>query len=179
MNYGSKSNRLNAPKGIPLEHHLELLEAIGQNPQVTQADLAAQLGVAVGTVNWYLKRLITRGFVKIRRLQRKRLLYLITPRGITEKSRLAVLYMRASLQVYHEARAQAVQLLEQTRQAGFRKVVVEGDGDLAEICRLTCLEQGLKVAHPINGRALPHLRADGTRLTLMPPEIEPDSRKII
>jgi DNA-binding MarR family transcriptional regulator len=157
-------------KPIPLEHNLQLLETIEENPQVTQADLAAQLGVAVGTVNWYLKRLISKGYVKIRRMQRKRLLYLITPRGIAEKSRLGVQYMRASLRVYRETREQAIQLLNQARRAGYDQVVIEGDADLAEICRLTCLEQDVKVAKAFSGAALPALEIDGARIRLVLPQ---------
>ncbi len=50
-------------KSIPLEHNIQLLETIEQTPKVTQLDLAAQLDVAVGTVNWYLKRLIAKGYI--------------------------------------------------------------------------------------------------------------------
>jgi len=46
---------------------------------ITQADLAARLGVAVGSVNWYLKRLINKGHIKVRQMKRRRLRYLITP----------------------------------------------------------------------------------------------------
>jgi DNA-binding MarR family transcriptional regulator len=149
---------------IPLEHNIQLLETIEQTPKVTQLDLAAQLGVAVGTVNWYLKRLIAKGYVRVTRMQRKRLLYLITPRGIAEKSRLGARYMRASLGVYRETRAQSLQLLEQVRAAGHAQVVIEGDGDLAEICRLTCLEQGMPV---VKSPRVPVLRVDGARIKLV------------
>ncbi len=160
---------MNESKPIPLEHNFQLLETIEQNPQVTQADLAAKLGIAVGTVNWYLKRLINKGYVKIRRMQRKRLLYLITPRGIAEKSRVGVLYMRGSLIVYRQTRAQALALLDQTRRAGYRQIVLKGDGDLGEICRLTCLEQSVQVAHSADTDVLPVIEVDGARLTLTMP----------
>lgn len=163
---------MNESKPIPVEHHLRLLEAIDQNPEVTQADLAVQLGVAVGTVNWYLKRLISKGYVRIRKMQRRRLLYLITPRGIAEKSRLGILYVQASLHFYRETRAQAIQLLNQARDAGYVEVGVEGNGDLVEICRLTCLEQGLQMVRSLNGNSLPVLRADGTQLKLSMPKQE-------
>lgn len=161
---------MNDSKPIPLEHNLQLLEAIEQNPQVTQADLAAQLGVAVGTVNWYLKRLVAKGYVKIRRMQRRRLLYLLTPPGIAEKSRLGVRYIQASLQVYRETRAQAIQLLNQARTAGYDQVMIEGDGDLGEICRLTCLEQGVQVVKSFHGGALPVIQVDGARIRLALPD---------
>lgn len=165
----SPHTAMNDPKPIPVEHNLQLLEAIDQNPQVTQADLAAQLGVAVGTINWYVKRLIARGSIKIRRMQRRRLLYLITPRGMAEKSRLAALYMQASFQVYRRARAQATQLLAEARQAGYEQILIEGDGELAEICRLTCLEQGMPIRQCGDNQALPILRSEGMSLKLIFP----------
>lgn len=59
-----------------------LLEKIEYDPDITQANLAAQLGVAVGTVNWHLKRFVTKGYVKVNRAQRRKLRYIITPEGI-------------------------------------------------------------------------------------------------
>lgn len=162
----SRSNHL---REIPLEHHVQLLEAVEQNPHVTQADLAAQLGVAVGTVNWYLKRMISKGYVKIRQLQRRRLLYLVTPRGIAEKSRLGVEYLQWSLEVYRRTRAQAREAVRQVRRAGYNEMVINVPGDLAEICRLTCLEHGVRVAKPMRDGALPSLQMDGTRIKLTLP----------
>jgi DNA-binding MarR family transcriptional regulator len=156
-------------KPSQVEHALRILENIEQNPETTQASLATQLGVAVGSVNWYLKRLIARGYIKVSRLQRKRLRYLITPRGIAEKSRLAYRYMQISLQVYRQVRTEAKSLLDQAQAAGYREICIRGDGDLAEICGLTCLEQGLTVvAH--TDSSVPVLEVDGARLLLRWPE---------
>ena len=46
---------------------LQLLEHIEIDPDISQASLAANLGVAIGTVNWHLKRLVAKGYVKVRR----------------------------------------------------------------------------------------------------------------
>jgi DNA-binding MarR family transcriptional regulator len=69
---------------------LILLEQIERDPDVTQATLAAQLGVAVGTVNWHVKRLVAKGYVKVKRAQRRKLLYIITPEGIALRARLTI-----------------------------------------------------------------------------------------
>ncbi len=163
-------------KRIPLEQRLQLLQVIDKNPQTTQADLAAHLGVAVGTVNWYIKRMISKGYIKIRRLHRRRLLYLITPRGLAEKSRLGVQYAQMSLRVYRQTRARAIDLLAQVRRAGFVAVVIEGGGDLAEICRLTCLEQNVRIAKATSGCALPVLQVDGAQIDLRLPTLPAASR---
>ena len=67
--------------GQPAEsgRELTLLEEIERDPDTNQATLAAKLGVAVGTVNWHLKRLIEKGYVKVKRAERRKLRYIITP----------------------------------------------------------------------------------------------------
>jgi DNA-binding MarR family transcriptional regulator len=152
------------------ERDLQILEYLERNPDTTQADLATRLGVAVGSVNWYLKRLISKGYVKVRQMQRRRLRYLVTPQGLAEKARLTQAYMQASLRLYRETRAHAQGLLVQVVEAGYDAVYVEGDGDLADICRLTCLEQKLRVAPNGDESRIPTLAAAGTQLTLRWPE---------
>jgi DNA-binding MarR family transcriptional regulator len=151
------------------EHELRLLEEIAREPDTTQADLASRLGVAVGSVNWYLKRLVRKGYVKVTRLQRRRLRYLITPQGMAEKARLTYQYMQASLNVYRQARHEAQRLLGEAQRRGYRAVRIEGDSEVAEICYLTGLEQGLEVRRR-SGTDVPTLRVEGARLVLIWPD---------
>ncbi len=132
------------------EHTLSILENIERNPEITQADLAAQLGIAVGSVNWYIKRMVKKGWVKVSRMQRRRLRYLLTPQGIAEKSRLTASFLQASLKWYRLTREDTKRFLHDVRRAGFDTVCIEGDGDLAEIVYLTCLEAGVSVLPEIN-----------------------------
>lgn len=148
------------------ERDLRILEYIEREPDITQAGLAAKLGVAVGSVNWYLKRMLAKGYVKAKRMRRKRLQYLITPQGMAEKARLTYQYMQASLHVYREVRAEAKRLLERVQAAGYKEVRIEGDGDVAEICRLTCLEQGVQIESTSGKDRAPVLRVDGRGLKL-------------
>ena len=151
-------------------HELRILEQIEQEPETTQSDLAARLGVAVGTVNWYVKRLVKKGHIKVTRLQRRRLRYLITPEGIAEKTRLAMEYVQVSMGMYRATRQQARKLLAKAREAGFQRVAVTGQGDLVDVCRLTCLEQSVAVAAPGSDGALPVLRVSGSAVMLGMPE---------
>lgn len=126
-----------------------LLEQIENDPDVTQANMAFQLGVAVGTVNWHLKRLVAKGYVKVKRAQRRKLRYIITPQGISRRARLTVNYVEHSMQLYRKTRRRVQQLLAELRTAGFQGVHIQkfnGDPeDIADICRLTCLEQGISI----------------------------------
>ncbi len=132
---------------VPLRE-LALLEALAENPEARQADLATRLGVAVGTVNWLVKRLAAKGFLKVRRIGRWQWRYLVTPRGLARKARLAQQYVSVSMGLYRSTREKAQRLLEEVKEARCTAVRLEGDSenDLVDVCRLTCLEQGVLVA---------------------------------
>jgi len=126
-------------------HDLGLLEEIERDPDTTQATLATQLGVAVGTVNWHLKRLIAKGYVKVKRAERRKLRYILTPEGIALRAHLTVAYVERSMALYRQVREEARRALILARERGYRAVAIRGEGDIADICRLTCLEQGVPV----------------------------------
>jgi len=126
---------------------LTLLEHVESDPDVNQATLANQLGVAVGTVNWHLKRLVAKGYVKVQRAERKKLRYIITPEGIALRARLTLDYIERSFELYRRTRKRIKEHADTIRAAGHGQVRILGEGDVADICRLTCLEQGLTVVH--------------------------------
>ena len=148
-----------------VERQLNILEALERNPETTQANLAAQLGVAVGSVNWYLKRLIRKGYVKVTHLERRKLKYFVTPDGLALKARLTSEYVEVSLRVYRELRQAARETLAQVRGAGFAAVKAGGRDEAMEIFRLTCLEEGVEVEKNPSS-PLPEVRAEGTRFVV-------------
>ena len=142
---------------------LTLLENIENNPDVNQSTLATQLGVAVGTVNWHLKRLIAKGYVKVKRAERKKLRYIITPEGISLRARLAIDYVERSFSLYRKTRQRVSEYLSQVKKAGYDRVRIVGKGDVADICRLTCLEHGVSV---VNDKDVPALQVEGFKVLL-------------
>ena len=142
---------------------LTLLEKIENDPDVNQSTLATQLGVAVGTVNWHLKRLIAKGYVKVKRAERKKLRYIITPEGITLRARLAVDYVERSFSLYRKTRQRVREYLSEIKSSGYDRIRIIGKGDVADICRLTCLEQGIAV---VNDKNAPYLQVEGFKVIL-------------
>ena len=143
--------------------NLVLLEQIADNPDVTQASLAIRLGVAVGTVNFLLKRLIAKGYVKVKRAERRKLRYIITPEGIAFRTHLTVDYINQMMLLYRNTRQHVGELIGVVKQNGFDRVQIVGDGDIADICRLTCLEQGIKV---VDQAEVPGLVINGLKVSL-------------
>ena len=152
MSYPSTSDR-----------DLIILEHIEQDPDTTQAALASRLEVAVGTVNWHLKRLVEKGYIKVSRLERKKLKYIITPEGIALRARLTVDYIQNSFNLYRVVRERAINAIEELKTRGYHQVRVDGSGEVAEICRLTCLEHEISIVE--DGTA-PILRLSGLKVIL-------------
>ena len=121
----------------------ELLNAIAQDSLVTQASLAVRLGMAVGSVNWYIKRLINLGYVKVSHLDRTRLKYHLTPEGVSVLTQRTLQYLKRSLTVYNELRQKARVIVIDLRSQGVTHVCLEGDDEVMDILRLTCIEAGM------------------------------------
>lgn len=150
------------------ERELVLLEQIERDPDVTQATLASVLGVAVGTVNWHLKRLVAKGYIKVKRAQRRKLRYMITPEGLAFRAHLTVNYIENSLRLYRRTRLRVRELLSEVRQSGYDQVLIQGEGDIADICKLTCLEQGFHIFEQDNSlpNTFPTLEVRGMKIIL-------------
>jgi DNA-binding MarR family transcriptional regulator len=146
---------------------LSLLEHIEQDPDITQASLASQLGVAVGTVNWHLKRLVAKGYVKVKRAQRRKLRYIITPQGVALRARLTVEFIDRSFQLYRRTRTKVTKLLNELKAAGHAAVRIDsqeqGPEDILDICKLSCIEQEIEIVERMD---VPVLLIRGVRVSV-------------
>ncbi len=146
-----------------ITRELSLLEHIEADPDINQSTLAATLGIAVGTVNWHLKRMVAKGYVKVKRAERKKLRYIITPEGLAFRARLTVDYIEQSFLLYRRVRSRAREQIKKLRESGHQSVRIVGEGDIADVCRLTCLELGVAV---VNDGDVPQLIVDGMKVSL-------------
>jgi predicted transcriptional regulator len=136
------------------QHEYDLLNEIARDSMGTQANLSDRLGIAVGSVNWYIKRLINRGWVKVSHLDRTRLKYDLTSEGMAVLSQRALLYARDSLKVYGEYRKKAKTLVKELKEQGIHSVYIEGDDEVVDIMRLTCIENEILLRDAPQGVAL-------------------------
>lgn len=124
---------------------LEILDAIDRRSDVSQRGLAQQLGVALGLANSYLKRCVRKGYIKVSQAPANRLLYFLTPKGFTEKSRLTASYLRSSLTFYRQASASCARVFEDCRAHGWQRTLFYGVSDLAEIALVRAMEAEVEV----------------------------------
>jgi len=104
MNDVTQDNAQGAETAARGELRLRVLRALEANPELSQRQLAAELGVSLGGVNYALKALMVRGFVKVDNFRKsgKKVgyLYVLTPEGIAEKTSLAVAFLDRKLEEY-------------------------------------------------------------------------------
>jgi len=145
----------------PSNADLTILELIEKEPDTTQASLAERLGVAVGTINWHLKRLIEKGYIKVKRAERKKLRYIITPEGISLRAKLLLDFIQSSMEMYRLVRNRSKKAIVDLQKEGWNQVRIEGEDEIAEILKLTCLEYGLSI--DFNGHC-PKLKVIGLKI---------------
>jgi hypothetical protein len=125
------------PKSIK---ELELLHEISVSEHVNQRHLSKKLGMAAGLVNLYMRRLARKGYIKISGIKPRRLKYLVTPRGIAEKTRLTYEFALISYKYFKSATDDLKLKLSRLEQAGEKEIIIYGTGELCELCLLLLKE---------------------------------------
>ena len=104
MNDVLENNDASLNTGARDELRLRVLRALEANPELSQRQLAAELGVSLGGVNYALKALVERGFVKAGNFRKSgnkvAYLYVLTPQGVAEKASLATAFLGRKLEEY-------------------------------------------------------------------------------
>jgi DNA-binding MarR family transcriptional regulator len=113
------------------------MEEIENNYGPSQRDLARKLNISLGLVNSFIKRLATKGYVKITTIPRNRVRYILTPKGFAEKSRLTYEFIQYSFHFYKKAVMELHELVDEFRRRDVKKVVFFGANDLAEIASIS------------------------------------------
>jgi DNA-binding MarR family transcriptional regulator len=132
---------------------LGLLESVERDGGASQRRLAAELGIALGLVNAYLKRCMKKGWVKVTEAPARRYAYYLTPHGFAEKSRLTVEYLSYSFSFFREARADCAEALAAAGAAGCSHLVLAGASDLAEIATICALDTAVEIVGVVDADA--------------------------
>lgn len=124
---------------------LDLLTSVDRDGAQSQRKLAADLGIALGLVNAYLKRCVTKGLVKMGEAPTRRYAYYLTPKGFAEKSRLTIEYLSSSFSFFRHAKADCLDVLNDARGRGWTRVALLGVSDLAEIATICAVEAEMTI----------------------------------
>ncbi|ACV67660.1 MarR family EPS-associated transcriptional regulator [Desulfohalobium retbaense] len=97
--------------------HYHFLKALEANPEISQRQLARELGVSLGKTNYCLRALIEKGWVKAENFYRNpdkgRYFYVLTPKGIEARARLTKRFLHRKLREYEELKAEIARLQDE------------------------------------------------------------------
>jgi DNA-binding MarR family transcriptional regulator len=124
---------------------LDLLNSVEADGARSQRRIAAELGIALGLVNAYLKRAVKKGLVKVGQAPARRYAYYLTPQGFSEKSRLTIEYLSSSFSLVRKAKEDYSRIFDRAHARGFGRIVLAGKSDLCEIAILCTVDSPISV----------------------------------
>lgn len=124
------------------ERELAVLERIAQAPDASQREIASAARVSLGMANLIVRTLVRKGHVKIARLNRKKVRYILTPAGAAEKTRKAYRTLQKTLGLVRLLKLR-VQEVVSARGGPAPRVLLAGGGEVAEIAELALRASGI------------------------------------
>lgn len=106
--------------------HYKLMRMLEANPEMSQRDIARELGISLGKVNYCLQALVQKGWVKASNFTNSQnkaaYMYLLTPRGIEEKASLTLRFLQMKTREYEALRKEIRQMRREVRGAGMAPI---------------------------------------------------------
>jgi len=130
---------------MPESKHLNTLLEIKADPSLSQRSLSLKLNISLGLTNSILQNLIHRGWIKVQKMTGRKILYLITPEGMANVSRLMYTRFQETLHYYHYTKDLLTAYLMKLYQQGEKTINIYGTGQLAEITYYAGISTPLKL----------------------------------
>lgn len=118
------------------ENELKVIEEISRKSDLTQRELSVKTKLSLGAVNIIIKRLVKRGLVKTANLNPKKVDYILTPKGFSEKTKKSFNYIQKTIDLVKMVREEIGKIVLDEYNRGQKKFIVLGDDDLADIMEL-------------------------------------------
>ena len=117
-------------------HTLQLMGELARDGNPSQRELSRRLNISLGLVNTFLKRLVNKGYFKVKTMPRNRVKYFLTPEGLARKSRLTVEYLHYSTRFYKEVKRLLIGKFKKMEEDRIASVLLFGAGEVAELAYL-------------------------------------------
>jgi len=117
-------------------HTLRLMGEIDRLENHSQRELSRQLNLSLGLVNAFLKRLVNKGYFKVKTMPRNRVKYFLTPEGLARKSKLTAEFLHYSINFYRDIKSLLLNKFSEMEVRDVRAVLFCGAGEVAELAYL-------------------------------------------
>lgn len=110
-----------------------ILDMIEKNPNITQREISKAIGISVSMVNDYIDKYEKSKLIKRKKHTTKIVEYFVTKKGMERRKLLNIWYLKSSNNIYMQAKDNIISFLNQIIQKGFKKILLYGAGEVAEI----------------------------------------------
>ena len=146
------------------EREFELINIIGGDLGSNQRELSRLLDLSLGQTNMLIKRLVTKGYIRISQLNKKKVQYLLTPKGFAEKMQKSIKYTLKTINSLSLIKEKIKTVMSDLYQKGERRFFIVGKSDLAMMVDMTIKEMSLKDYSLDHFEDIPVEKTDGTLL---------------
>ena len=124
-------------KILPKEIDYKILKLLSADSKFTQREMAEEMGVSLGMVNFCISELTKKGLIKIRRFKasnnKVQYLYQLTPQGIEQKSKITLSFLKRKISEYQEIKKQIQEISRDLGKENLKNISTSEDFDLAEL----------------------------------------------
>ena len=126
------------------DYEFKVIYEIGKDLNTTQRKISHRIGLSLGMTNLVIKKLIAKGYVKVKGLDRKRVQYILTPRGFTEKVKKTHRYLLGTIDTLKKVKEKIQDTVLEYYEKGERNFTILGKGELADIVEISLRDMGKK-----------------------------------
>jgi DNA-binding MarR family transcriptional regulator len=156
------------------EREFELVNIVGADLAANQRELSRQMNLSLGMTNMLLRRLVTKGYIRIQQLDSRKVGYFLTPKGFAEKMRKSVKYTLKTINSIGLIKKQLLDILGGLYTKGHRKFYILGDSDFAELVENSLIQPQWEGVEVSRIKSLP----EGTDGLVLICREDEDSRKL-
>lgn len=146
------------------EREFELINIVGAQIANNQRDLSRHMDRSLGTINMLLRRLITKGYIRTRQLNQKKVEYILTSKGFSEKTRKSIKYTLKTISSIGLIKARVKGILLNLYEEGARSFFIVGKSDLSILIEMAAKEIPLKDCSFCILQEIPLTKIEGTLL---------------
>ena len=128
---------MNGAKDSLNEREFELINIIGAELGANQRDLSKQLDISLGMTNLLVRRLVAKGYIRIRQLNKRKTEYILTPKGFSEKYYKSVHYTLKTIRSIGLIKEQLNIIIQGLYDKGERNFFILGNSDLVELVEMS------------------------------------------
>ena len=152
------------PQDALNEREFELVNIVGAEIASNQRDLSKHMDLSLGMTNMLVKRLIAKGYIRIRQLNKRKVEYFLTPKGFAEKMRKSVRYTMKTLKSIGLIKERLKKAIVHLRKNGEKTFFLIGDSDLVALVEMVFKEEHFSDCKVSRAKDIPKDTVDGTFL---------------